>query len=87
MENLLIEAYELAETDWTKLNKKQKKYLDNIFGMVVKACILNEESILILTHELKEIARDIKEDPIFSDYLNQNDVEFSEYVPGNASGQ
>lgn len=85
MENLLLEAYKLSETDRDKLNENQKRYLDKIFRIIIKICILNEESISILTNELRDIAKDIKDDPIFSDYSVQSDAEFSEFIPGSVS--
>jgi len=82
MENSLLDAYEAAETDRTRLNPKQREYLDKIFALAVKVCILNEESIRILSHELKAIARDIQDDPVFSEFPQQDTGEFSEYIPG-----
>jgi hypothetical protein len=84
----LVDAYELTNTDWTQLNPKQREYLDKIFGMVVKICILIDEPISLLTHELREIANDIKGDPIFNSSVDEGEGEevFSEYIPGNISG-
>lgn len=83
MENSLYDAYEAADVDATRLNLKQKEYLDKIFSLVVKVCVINEESVNILAHELKRIARDIIDDPIFSGYPEQEEGEFVEYIPGN----
>ncbi len=82
MENALIDAYEVSGTDRTKLNQKQREYLDKIFSMAVKACILSDEPIAILSHELKSIARDIEQDPLFYNCSVQDADEFSEYIPG-----
>jgi hypothetical protein len=83
MENSLFDAYEASGTDRSLLNQKQREYLDKIFSMAVKVCILNEEPISILSHELKAIARDVEQDPIFSQYPMPDEAgEFSEYIPG-----
>jgi hypothetical protein len=82
MDDLLLEAYVAAETDRTRLNPKQREYLDKIFALALKVCILNEEPIMILSHELKSIARDIEQDPIFVDRSILQPGEFSEYIPG-----
>jgi len=87
MDNFLLEAYQLSETDRDKLNENRRRYLDKIFRIIIKVCILNEESISILTNELRDIAKDIKEDQIFSDYIVQNEAEFSEFIPGSAPQQ
>ncbi len=83
MENSLYDAYEVAGVDETQLNLKQKEYLEKIFAIAVKICVLNGEPISVLSHELKQIARDILDDPIFSGYLEQGEGEFVEYIPAN----
>ena len=85
MDISLVDAYELTNTDWTQLNPKQKEYLDKIFGMAVKICILIDEPLSILTHELREIAENIKTDPIFNSYVVNSEENFSEFIPGNVS--
>ena len=84
MENSLYDAYEVAGVDETGLNVKQKEYLDKIFAIAAKVCILNDEPINILYHELQKIARDILDDPIFSGYPDQGEDEFVEYIPGSS---
>jgi hypothetical protein len=85
MDISLVDAYELTNTDLTQLNPKQKEYLDKIFAMAVKICILIDEPISILTFELKEIADCIKTDPIFDGYVDNSEEDFSEFIPGNVS--
>ena len=82
MENSLYDAYQVAGTDRAALNPKQREYLDKIFSMALKVCILNEEPISILSHELKTIARDIETDPIFIERPIPDTAEFLEYIPG-----
>lgn len=84
MENSLYDAYEIAGVDLSQVNLKQKEYLEKIFAMAVKVCVLNEEPLSILSHELKQIARDIISDPVFSGYSGQGEDEFVEYFPGNS---
>ena len=85
MDISLVDAYEMTDTDWTKLNPKQIEYLDKIFGMAVKMCILFDEPLSILGHELKEIANGVKKDPIFTTYKENIDEDFSEFIPGSFS--
>ena len=85
MDISLVDAYELTNTDWTQLDPRRREYLDKIFGMVVKMCILIDEPISIMTHELREIAKDIKEDPIFDRYIEDDEDDYSEFIPGNVS--
>ena len=84
MENSLYDAYEIAGVDETRLNVKQREYLDKIFAIAVKVCLINDEPVSILSHELKQMVRDIIDDPIFSGYPDQGEGEFVEYIPGNA---
>ena len=54
MDISLVDAYELTNTDWTQLNPKQKEYLDKIFAMAVKICILIDEPLSVLSIDSAE---------------------------------
>ena len=53
--------------------------------MAVKICIIFDEPLGILAHELRDIADRIKKDPIFTTYKERIDEDFSEFIPGNFS--
>ena len=85
MEIDLMEAYDLTRIDRKQLNEKQIQYLDKIFRIAIKFSIISEEPLEILALDLREIAQDIKEDPIFLSYSLEEESDFSEYDPTHAS--
>ena len=81
----LMEAYDLAQIDRNQLNEKQTHYLDKIFKMAIKVSIISEEPLEIMALDLREIAHDIRQDPIFLGFPVEEASDFSEYDPTQAS--
>jgi len=85
MEIDLMEAYDLARVDRNELSEKQIFYLDKIFIMAIKFSIISEEPLEIMALDLREIAQDIIEDPIFVSYPVDDESDFEEFDPTHPS--